>query len=200
MWLRRQCVDSASATTSKDDGIITAESIHDDFQSTNICISKMTFWTFIVIIKTYEYFLICTSSYKKLRYIISCRPRDPNGSNIVHLSTNYKSLLITLCCRILPVKRVYRTCGPLWLGWVTLESIQGRIYPMHEKKKEIWLSPMTKAPTPIEKSKKQRDNTKTPPKSSITQRLRTDLGRSVGVTKATQLVWLPRFTGSQPSH
>ena len=29
-----------------------------------------------------------------------------------------------------------------------------------EKKEEIWLSPMTKAPTPTEKSKKQRDNTK----------------------------------------
>ena len=28
------------------------------------------------------------------------------------------------------------------------------------KKEEIWLSPMTKAPTPTEKSKKQRDNTK----------------------------------------
>ena len=44
---------------------------------------------------------------------------------------------------------------------------------IQEKKEEIWLSPMTKAPTPTEKSKKQRDNTKTPPKTSITQRLRT---------------------------
>ena len=59
---------------------------------------------------------------------------------------------------------------------------------------------MTKAPTPTEKSKKQRDNTKTPPKTSIIQRLRTDLGRSVGVTIATQLVWLNRLTGFQPSH
>ena len=42
------------------------------------------------------------------------------------------------------------------------------------------------------------DNTKTPPKTSITQR--TDLGRSVGVTTAIQLVWLNRFTGTQPSH
>ena len=39
---------------------------------------------------------------------------------------------------------------------------------------------MTKAPTPTEKSKKQRDNTKAPPKTLITQRLRIDLGRSVG--------------------
>ena len=59
---------------------------------------------------------------------------------------------------------------------------------------------MTKAPTPTEKSKKQRDNTKMPSKTSITQRLRTNLGRSVGVTIATQLVWFNRFTGSQPSH
>ena len=34
-------------------------------------------------------------------------------------------------------------------------------------------------------------------KTSITQRLRTD---SVRVTTATQLVWLNRFTGDQPSH
>ena len=29
-----------------------------------------------------------------------------------------------------------------------------------EKKEKIWLSPMTKVPTPIEKSKKQRDHIK----------------------------------------
>ena len=39
---------------------------------------------------------------------------------------------------------------------------------------------------------KQKKNTKTPPKSSVTQRLRTDLGRSVGVTTVIQLVWLNR--------
>ena len=37
-------------------------------------------------------------------------------------------------------------------------------------------------------------------KTSITQRLRTDLGHSVRVTTATQLVWLNRLTGTQPSH
>ena len=68
------------------------------------------------------------------------------------------------------------------------------------KKEEIWLVPMTKAPTPTEKSKKQCENTITPPKTSITQRMWTDWGRSVGVTIATQLVWLNRFTGFQPSH
>ena len=49
---------------------------------------------------------------------------------------------------------------------------------------------MTKALTPTEHSKKQSDNTKTPQKISITQRMRTDLGRSVGLTTATQLMLL----------
>ena len=53
---------------------------------------------------------------------------------------------------------------------------------------------MSKTPTPTEQSKKQRDNIKTPPKTLITQLLRTDLGRSVGVTAVTKLVWLNRFT------
>ena len=57
-----------------------------------------------------------------------------------------------------------------------------------------------KAPAPTEKSKKQRENTKTLPKTSNTQRLRTDLRRSVEITIVTQLVWLNWFTGSQPSH
>ena len=52
---------------------------------------------------------------------------------------------------------------------------------------------MAKTLTLTEKSKKQSDNTKIPPKSSITQRLRIGLGRSVGVTTVNQLVWLNRF-------
>ena len=54
----------------------------------------------------------------------------------------------------------------------------------------------------IQKSKTQRDNTqKNPPqKTSITQRLRTDLGRSVGVTIVSPMVWLNRFTSAQLSH
>ena len=45
------------------------------------------------------------------------------------------------------------------------------------KREQTWLSPTTKVPTPTEKSKKERDNTQTPPKTSITQGLRTNLGR-----------------------
>ena len=40
---------------------------------------------------------------------------------------------------------------------------------IHRKKEEIWLSPMKKALIPTEMSNGQSDNTKTPPKSSITQ-------------------------------
>ena len=58
--------------------------------------------------------------------------------------------------------------------------LNGKIFN-NEKKKEIWPSPMTKPPIPTENSK-TKDNTQTPPKTSVTQRLRTDLGRSVGVT------------------
>ena len=57
---------------------------------------------------------------------------------------------------------------------------------------------MTKTPTPTEQSKKQRDNIKRPPKTLITQLLRTDLGRSVGVTAVTQLVWLNRLPSAVP--
>ena len=35
---------------------------------------------------------------------------------------------------------------------------------------------------------------------SITKQLRTDLGRSVGVITAIQVVWLFRFIGTQLSH
>ena len=65
---------------------------------------------------------------------------------------------------------------------------------------DIWLIPMTKAPTPTEQNPKKRDNTKTPLKTSITPRLLTHLGWLVGEAMTTQLVRLNRFTGSQPSH
>ena len=46
---------------------------------------------------------------------------------------------------------------------------------------------------------KSSDNTKTPPNTSITQRLRSDLGRSAWVATVIQLVLLNRLTGFQPS-
>ena len=68
-----------------------------------------------------------------------------------------------------------------------------------EKEEEIWLRPVKKAYTPAEMSKGQSDNTNNATKSSITQRLRTDLGRSVGVATVTQPVWLTGLR-AQPSH
>ena len=67
------------------------------------------------------------------------------------------------------------------------------------KMEEIWRSPMTKALIPTEMWNVQSDNTKTPPKSSITRWLRTELGRLVGVTTATQLMWLTILL-AQPSY
>ena len=50
-------------------------------------------------------------------------------------------------------------------------------------------------------SKGQSDNTNNATKSSIKQQLRSDLGRSVGVTTAIQLVWFTRCTGPNlPTH
>ena len=77
------------------------------------------------------------------------------------------------------------------------------LYPhwiVRDKKEEIWPSPMTKAPTPTEMSKGKVTTQTTPQKSSIKQRLRTDLGRSVGVTKATQLVWLTGLRAHLPTN
>ena len=59
---------------------------------------------------------------------------------------------------------------------------------------------MTEAPTTRDKSKKERDNIKTQPKTLISQQLRTDLGRSVGVTAVTPLVWLIQFMSAKLSH
>ena len=61
---------------------------------------------------------------------------------------------------------------------------------------EILLSPMTKAPTPQKIKKASRQHKKTPPKTSITQQSRTDLGRSVLVKAVTPIVWLNRFTSA----
>ena len=58
---------------------------------------------------------------------------------------------------------------------------------------------MTKAPTPTKMSKGQSDNTNNATKSSIKLRLRTDFGRSVGVTTATQLVWLTGLRAQLPT-
>ena len=53
-----------------------------------------------------------------------------------------------------------------------------------------------KAAAPVEKSKRQRDNTKNVTKTSVKQRLRTDLGRSVGATTSPTGVVKPVYEHS----
>ena len=90
--------------------------------------------------------------------------------------------------------------GPSDCNCSTIQSAKKDNHLLEEKKEEIWLSPMTKAPTPTEMSKGQTDNTNNATKSSIKQRLRTDLGRSVGITTATQLVWLTGLRAHLPTN
>ena len=69
---------------------------------------------------------------------------------------------------------------------------------LREKERDL-IQCYCKSPYTIRKSKKQCDNINTPPKTSITQRLRTDLGRSVGVTEVTPPVLINRFMSVQTS-
>ena len=59
----------------------------------------------------------------------------------------------------------------------------------------LWQKPLHR-----KKNQTSKVTIKTPPKSSITQRLQTELGRPDIVTTATQLVWLNWFMGTKPSH
>ena len=71
---------------------------------------------------------------------------------------------------------------------------------LKDKKEEIWLSPMTEAPNTNRNVNRAVTTQTTPQKSSITQRLWTDLGRSVGKTTATQLVWLTGLRAHLPTY
>ena len=71
---------------------------------------------------------------------------------------------------------------------------------MSEKGRDLTQSCDKSRYTHRKKFKNQRDNLKNATKTLITQRLRTDLGRSVGVTAVTPLVWLNWFTNAQPSN
>ena len=57
-----------------------------------------------------------------------------------------------------------------------------------------------KIPNTYRKIQKASRQHKKATKTLITQRLRTDSGRSVGVKAITPLVWLNQFTSVQPSH
>ena len=64
---------------------------------------------------------------------------------------------------------------------------------LKEKKREIWLSPMTEAPIRTENSTTNWQHNNATKNSDYTT---TALRRSVGVTHAIQMVWFNRFTGT----
>ena len=95
--------------------------------------------------------------------------------NYLPISTNY-SMIVTLVFKskikievILYFKGIIRGVKEYYLNWEERGIVESKTL---EKKKEIWLSPMTKSLIPTEKSKIN-GQLKTPPKTSITQRLRT---------------------------
>ena len=61
----------------------------------------------------------------------------------------------------------------------------------------LWQKPLHPQTNPKSLVTKKK---KTSTKTSIIQRMRTDLGRSVGETAVTLLVWFNQFTSAQPSH
>ena len=86
------------------------------------------------------------------------------------------------------------------LSYSGVKKIKVMVKLYSNSQDDMWLKAVTKAPTPTEKSKKQRDNTKPSPKILITtntDRLRTS---QFWVTAATKLVRLNGFYGRQPSH
>ena len=77
------------------------------------------------------------------------------------------------------------------------------LYSYISREKERYLTQSyDKSPYTNKNLKQTIDNTKTPPTTSITQRLQTDLpvGRSVGVITAIKPMWLNRLTGTKPSN
>ena len=121
------------------------------------CMQKDLTITLLSIYLVHESYLQCSLS---LRVVEDARYRGVLYSNLLSKTLQYQT------SDQIPMPH-FQWCDKPW-----------------KKKEEIWLSPMTKAPTPPEKPKKQHDNTQMPPKTSITQWLRTDLGRSVGVSIA----------------
>ena len=82
---------------------------------------------------------------------------------------------------------------------VKADSVFPYIHTKRKRKRSdsvLWQKPLHQ-----QKCQKGKVTTQTTPqKSSIKQRLRTDLGRSVGVTTATQLVWLTGLRAHLPTN
>ena len=103
-----------------------------------------------------------------VKYISSC---GDNNLYTVYISRFYEILIteenMTLC----------------FISIISFISqvVESWFYTKREKEGDLTQS-YDKTPYTKTEIRKPKDNTQTPPKTSITQRLRTDLGRSVGVT------------------
>ena len=89
--------------------------------------------------------------------------------------------------------QLYGKCQCWWI------SESPRAHVAKRKRKKIRLSPMTKSPTPTEKSKKQRDNTQHATKNFVYTTIAGRITTDTWVTTVIPLVWLNRFTSAQPS-
>ena len=91
-------------------------------------------------------------------------------------------------------KQTYRSFDNFYFDFLFL-----MVYTKRKRKRSdsvLWQKPLHQ-----QKCQKGKVTTQTTPqKSSIKQRLRTDLGRSVGVTTATQLVWLTGLRAHLPTN
>ena len=155
-------------------------------------------------------------------HVLSDRSREGGSTNVLsHIASgllfqvwqvwiSYYKVLWRLKCKFFCVLfKQYMNSVEIKILWLYKmhfivlfkQSVLGWYHnsPKREKGRDLTQS-YDRSPYTNRKSKKQCDNTKTPPKTSITQWLQTDLGRSVRVTIVTQLVWLNWFMGSQPSH
>ena len=85
-----------------------------------------------------------------------------------------------------------------WFFWIHQNFVKTH-FNLREKGRDLTKS-YDKSPYTHRKILKATRHHKTPPKASIAQRMRTNLGRSVQVRTATQLVWSNWSMSAQPSH
>ena len=132
-----------------------------------------------------------------------------------HIPFSFFSFFASDCTRFIPLFTllwgVSTTCCTLFSFW-SINSSQYHVIVNHvtvcsvltgkrKRKRKRSDSVLWQKPLHQQKCQKGKVTTQTTPqKSSIKQRLRTDLGRSVGVTTATQLVWLTGLRAHLPTN
>ena len=112
------------------------------------------------------------------------------------MEADRKQIIIILCRPLVPVCSIYVYLALLLICGPSFTEIVEKM-PMHESlnniKRKRKRSDSVLWPKPIHQQENPKNNVTTqkkPPRTSITRRLRTDLGGSVGVTTSTKLLWL----------